>query len=116
MPFSIQRELFNQQLPAAWRFSFESSSASASRENGNSRTCCGISDPRLAQQPEVQVLTQDSLGPTGRPGLADCAVRVNKTEGFELQTGFNEAYEEELPELALRLFCDLQVLRLLSIS
>jgi len=55
--------------------------------------------PRLAQQPEVQVMTQDSLGPTGRRGLLDCAVRVNKTEGLSCKLVSTKRMRKELPEL-----------------
>jgi hypothetical protein len=70
--------------------------------------------PKLSALPEAESISKDMLGATGRRGLLDCAIRPNATESFEIQTGFKDAYEEGLPDLAVRLYRELQILKLLS--
>jgi hypothetical protein len=72
--------------------------------------------PKLSRVPEVQRLSKDSLGTTGRRSLLDYAIRPNSEEQFESQTGFKDSYEETLPELAVRLYRELQIVKLLTSS
>jgi len=72
--------------------------------------------PKLLPTPEGQLLVKDTLGATGRRGLLDYAIRRNTTESFEDQTGFKDGHEEGVPDLAVRLYRELQILKLLSTS
>ena len=72
--------------------------------------------PKLSHIPEAQRLSKNSLATIGRRGLLDCAVRPNSEEQFESQTGFKDSYEETLPELAVRLYRELQIVKLLTSS
>lgn len=72
--------------------------------------------PKMATLPEAQLLLSDTLGATGRRGLLDCAIRSNIIEPFEQQTGLKDSYQEGLPDLAVRVYTELQILKLLSIT
>jgi hypothetical protein len=70
--------------------------------------------PKLAALPETQPLLKDKLGRTGRRGLLGYAVQKNDSESFEIQTGFKDNFQELLSDLAVRLYRELQILKLIT--
>jgi len=69
----------------------------------------------LPQQPEGQRLLASTLLPTtGRRGWIEIGVRQDASTKIETQTGVPESYEEDKAELAVNLFRELQILKLLG--
>jgi hypothetical protein len=109
------RAVYNVAPPSVAFFLRELVSA-LSNKNASLVDTLAVIGPKLSDLPEAAILTKDTLGAIGRRGLLDCAIRLSGTESFEDQTGFKNGYEEAVPDLAVRLYRELQILKLLSPS
>ena len=71
--------------------------------------------PKVAAWPEGKaIVAAEKLPAQGRRSWLDCAVRGLGSGGFVEQTGVPSEYEETLAELAVQLYRELQIRKLLS--
>lgn len=71
--------------------------------------------PKLSLTPEGQAIIADkTLAAVGRRGLLDIAVRPSDTQSFEEQAGVPANFEEAEGDLAVRLYRELQIRKLLA--
>ena len=69
---------------------------------------------KLADTPEAQWILKDTLGDSGRRSLLGVALKLNVSESFAIQTGYPAERKELISELAVRLYRELQVYKLLA--
>jgi hypothetical protein len=70
--------------------------------------------PTLAAWPEGKAISEaETLPKQGRRSWLDCAVRGVESSQFEEQTGMSTKHEEQLAELAVKIYRELQVRKLL---
>ncbi len=69
---------------------------------------------KLAGTPEAQWILKDTLGDSGRRSLLGVVLKLNVSESFAIQTGFPAERKELMSELAVRLYRELQVYKLLA--
>jgi hypothetical protein len=69
---------------------------------------------KLVTIPEAQWISKDSLEDSGRRSLLGVASKLNASESFAIQTGFPAEHEELISDLAVRLYRELQVYKLLA--
>jgi hypothetical protein len=71
-------------------------------------------EPTLSTTSEGKAVLAGSLPAVGRRGILDVALRGNPKESFQQQAGYPETREETPADIAVKLYRDLQIRKLLS--